>query len=117
MLGAELDAVDLMDAGVERCAGPTGELLEIAVDDYAEPAVIARPLSHTTGRIGEAVTVICECEANTRLLQARTQSTDVGDLPQKIRKRLVGRRRTCGTGVIAGLSRPGMRRRRHSGQR
>src|SRR4029077_20239224 len=60
--GAKLRAVNLMNAGVKRGAGPAPKLVEIGVDDGAEPALLAEPLLHAADRVGKCVAVVGEGE-------------------------------------------------------
>ena len=90
--GAELSAVDLMNAGVEGRSRPSDELLEIGVDDGAEAAVIAGPLLDAADRVGEGVAVIAEGEADTVLFEPGTQAAGIGDLAQVRREGKCGRR-------------------------
>ena len=90
--GAELSAVDLMNAGVEGRSRPSDELLEIGVDDGAEAAVIAGRLLDAADRVGEGVAVIAEGEAHAVLFEPGTQAAGIGDLAQVRREGKCGRR-------------------------
>ena len=80
--GAELSAVDLMNAGVKGRSRPSDELLEVGVDDGAEASVIAGPLLDAADRVGEGVAVIAEGEAHAVLFELGTQAAGIGDLAQ-----------------------------------